>query len=92
MFVCASERSLCPIGREAQVLIPDKSPMDNKLLATFKEMGRKDFGEVLEVNPAGLLPHRCVLDFQAMAPRGRFLFLALQPFLGHVIFFPSDSV
>jgi hypothetical protein len=56
-----ASKSLCPIGREAQVLIPDKSPMDNKLLATFKEMGRKDFGEVLEVNPAGLLPHRLVL-------------------------------
>jgi len=54
-------RSLCPIGREAQVLIPDKSLMDNKLLSTFKEKGRKEFGEVMEVDTGGLLPMRCVV-------------------------------
>lgn len=34
--------------------------MDNKLLSTFKEKGRKEFGEVLEVDTGGLLPMRCV--------------------------------
>lgn len=60
LHFCASFRSLCPIGREAQVLIPDKSPMDNKLYSTFKDVGRKEFGDVVEIPTESLMKNRYV--------------------------------